>query len=260
MVSTENFNTISFILENLIDIKMKYLIIPIITLLLIGCNSDPKKKTYETEDTEVRNPEIVERKDNMVSTLEAIANAHGYQNWEQVKEVQFTFNVDRDTTHFERSWKWFPKENKVTSIMSDTIVYTYSRKDMDSMAIAKDKAFINDKYWLFAPFQLMWDQKNYTSEVKVNAEAPISGKSMQRMTIVYTNEGGYTPGDAYDFYFEGDFKIKEWVYRKNNQKEPSMITTFENYKNLSGTKLALDHNTADGSTKLYFTKVGVITD
>lgn len=239
---------------------MRSLILPIFISLLISCNSEPKKKIYETENTEVRNPEIVERKENMLSTVDAIADAHGFKNWDTVNEVQFTFNVDRDTTHFERSWKWYPKEDKVTAITNDSIIYTYSRKKMDSMAITKDKAFVNDKYWLFAPLQLMWDQKNYTSTVKVSVKAPISGKKMQKLTIVYNNEAGYTPGDAYDFYFEGDFRIKEWVFRKNNQTEPSMITTFENYKNLSGIKLALDHTNADNSTKLYFTTVGIITN
>ena len=43
---------------------------------------------------------------------------------------------------------------------------------------------------------------------------PLVGENMQKLTIVYANEGGYTPGDAYDFYFGDDFVIREWVFRK----------------------------------------------
>ena len=48
---------------------------------------------------------------------------------------------------------------------------------------------------------------------------------MQKLTIVYGDEGGYTPGDAYDFYFGDDHIIKEWVFRKGNATEPSTMTT-----------------------------------
>ena len=32
----------------------------------------------------------------------------------------------------------------------------------------------------------------------------------------YLSEGGYTPGDAYDIYFNEDYMIKEWTFRKGN--------------------------------------------
>ncbi|RZS91942.1 hypothetical protein [Aquimarina brevivitae] len=241
---------------------MKKLILLGVLGVLVSCNSEPKKKKYDTEETkEIRNPEIIDRKEDMVSTPEAIANAHGYADWKDVIEVAFTFNVDRDSTHFERSWKWYPKKNSVTAITVDstetTSTYTYNRNDMDSTAIAKDRGFINDKYWLFAPLQLVWDQNNYKAEVSVSETAPISQKKMQKLTIVYDNDGGYTPGDAYDFYFEGDFKIKEWVYRAKNQDKPSMITTFEDYKSYNGLKLPTMHTVKDADTKLYFTDVEI---
>lgn len=47
------------------------------------------------------------------SILEKVANAHGLQNWKNVEEIKFTFNVDRDTTHFERTWIWKPKTSDI---------------------------------------------------------------------------------------------------------------------------------------------------
>ncbi len=188
--------------------------------------------------------------------LEQVANAHGLQNWSKVKEIKFTFNVDRDTSHFERTWIWKPKTNDITAITADeTLEYNWA--DMDSVAYKTNGGFINDKYWLLAPFQLKWDAENITHEHLLLEEAPISKEPMQKLTIVYGSEGGYTPGDAYDFYFGDDFIIKEWVFRKANQEEPSMITTFEDYLDTQGMKIATMHKMGEGNFKLYFTGIEV---
>lgn len=191
--------------------------------------------------------------------LEKVAKAHGLENWKNVKEIKFTFNVDRDTSHFERTWAWKPKTNDIKSITAEqTLEYNWA--DMDSTAFKTNGGFINDKYWLLAPFQLVWDGNNIKHEHTVDSEAPISKKPMQKLTIVYGNEGGYTPGDAYDFYFKDDYIVQEWVFRKANQAEPSMITTFEDYEEINGLKIAKAHKMAEGNFNLFFTDVVVKTD
>ncbi len=188
--------------------------------------------------------------------LQKVANANGFQNWKNVEEIKFTFNVDRDTTHFERSWAWKPKTNDITATSAEgTIRYNWA--DMDSVAFKTNGNFINDKYWLLAPYQLVWDADNLNHTHKKEAEAPMSKKAMQKLTIVYGNEGGYTPGDAYDFYFGDDLIIQEWVFRKSNQTEPSMITSFEGYKMVNGLNIATMHKMAEGNFKLYFTDLEV---
>lgn len=213
-------------------------------VLFIGCKTEPKTAATEAE------PEAE------LTIPEKIANAHGYENWKSVSEITFTFNVDRDSTHFERSWVWKPKMNEVTAISGEDTL-TYNPKSMDSIAYKRNAGFINDRYWLMAPFNLMWDSNSYTFEHEASEKAPISGEDMQKLTIVYKNEGGYTPGDAYDFYFKNDYIIKEWVYRKSNQEEPSLATTWENYKDIDGLEIAQDHKKGDGSFHLYFTGLSV---
>ena len=193
------------------------------------------------------------------SILEKVANAHGLENWKNVQEIKFTFNVDRDTTHFERTWIWKPKSNVITSITGEQTL-EYKRSNMDSTAHKTNGWFINDKFWLIAPFQLVWDGNNIKHEHTDNAKAPISKKPMQKLTIVYGSEGGYTPGDAYDFYFGDDYIVQEWVFRKANQSEPSMTTTFENYEEINGLKIAKVHKMAEGNFNLFFTDVVVKTD
>ncbi len=190
------------------------------------------------------------------SILEKVANAHGYENWKNIEEIKFTFNVDRDNSHFERTWVWQPKTNDITSITNQGTLQ-YNRANMDSTAYKTNGDFINDKFWLLAPFQLVWNKNNIKHEHLKDVEAPISKKTMQKLTIVYGNEGGYTPGDAYDFYFGDDFIIQEWTFRKSNQPEPSLITTFEDYVNVKGLKIAKMHKKNEGDFELFFTEITV---
>ncbi|SHH10495.1 hypothetical protein [Flagellimonas flava] len=199
---------------------------------------------------------VAELPEKEMNILEKVAHAHGYAHWKDVKEITFTFNVDRDTTHFERTWVWKPKPNEVTAISGpDTL--TYQRKSMDSIAQKTNGGFINDRYWILAPFNLIWDADNFTHEYTLESKAPISGESMQKLTVVYGNEGGYTPGDAYDFYFKDDFVLREWVFRKANQSEPSMTTTWEDYVTLEGLVLAQDHKMAMPGFSLNFSNLSV---
>lgn len=192
-----------------------------------------------------------------LTTAEKIANANGIDNWKNVSKIAFTFNVDRDSSHFERSWTWHPKTGDVTLISGkDTI--SYNQMAVDSTTLKADESFINDSFWLLAPFHLVWD-KGTTISGFVKEDAPMSKMTMNKITVSYpSNGGGYTPGDAYDFYFGDDYLVKEWIYRKGNSKEePSMITSWDNYQDFNGLKIAKEHKNLEGNFKLYFTNVTV---
>ncbi|WP_297796188.1 hypothetical protein [uncultured Eudoraea sp.] len=214
----------------------------LLMVLVFGCKPE-KKNNSTTSETEQSVPE-------------KIAYAHGLKEWKNVEELKFTFNVDRDTTHFERDWIWNIKENKVTGISSGEST-TYYRNEIDSVVAKVDAGFINDKYWLLAPFNLVWDEGNFSYEHTETAEPPIGKISMQKLTIVYSNEGGYTPGDAYDFYFGDDYIIKEWVFRKGNQADASLATTWEDYADFDGLTISRTHKNSEGNFKLYFTNIEV---
>ncbi|MGC1632382.1 MAG: hypothetical protein WA749_09760 [Gelidibacter sp.] len=198
-------------------------------------------------------PKIIEKE---WTTAEKIANANGIQNWKNVIELQFTFNVDKDTTHFERSWTWHPKTDDVIMISGKDIV-TYNQKAVDSTSMSADKAFINDKYWLLAPFHLVWDTSATISEPS-KVEAPISKTQLNKITITYANAGGYTPGDAYDLFYGDDYLLKEWNYRKGNSKEPTMTSTWEDYEDFKGIKISKLHKRSDINWKLSFTNIKVL--
>ena len=227
--------------------KMKYIttLVFFTLALLTGCKGEKKAETMQPEKE--------------LTLLEKVAYANGFENWKNVEELKFTFNVDRDTSHFDRSWVWKPKINEVTAISAkDTL--TYNRNDMDSVANKTNGSFINDKYWLMAPINILWDKASITTDHVAQVEAPLSKTAMQKLTVTYNQQDGYTPGDAYDFYFGDDFIVKEWVFRRGNQEEPSMTTTWEDYTDSGGLKFAQMHQNEDGSFKLYFTGIEVKTN
>jgi hypothetical protein len=226
--------------------KISYTILTVF-LVFLSCNNSQKSSEVE----------LIDEKDSLqnLDIRHQIANANGYENWKDVSELAFTFNVDRGENHFDRAWIWKPKTGSV-SMISATDTIHYNRSKMDSIVMKTDAAFINDKYWLLAPFQLLWD-KGITFSEKENAVAPISKDTLAQLTIVYGNDGGYTPGDAYDFFYDQDFKIKEWNYRKGNTEAPSMSTTWEDYENFSGIEIAKMHKDSTGGFKLYFSNISV---
>ncbi|MDG1661322.1 MAG: hypothetical protein P8H40_08110 [Winogradskyella sp.] len=211
--------------------------------------------TVSCKSEKSETPSEVEKE---LTIAEKIAAAHGFENWKNVTEVQFTFAVDRDTIKGNgRSWTWLPQKDSV-SMSAGELNVQYSRRNIDNSSLNADRAFINDKYWAFVPFQLVWDTSATISDVS-KATAPISKTEMDMITILYPSEGGYTPGDAYDIYFNEDYMIKEWTFRKGNSTEPSLSTSFENYKEFNGIKIAIDHKQEGSSWNLNFTNVSLKT-
>lgn len=215
---------------------MKKLLV-IISILSVCFSCKQKTKTIQPEKE--------------ISTAEKIANAHGFENWKQVTEVQFTFNK-------KRNWIWHPKTQDITLITKkDTI--NYNRKTIDSLSLKADIAFINDKFWAFIPFQLVWDTSATISEPE-KAKAPISNTTLNKIIITYPSEGGYTPGDAYDIYFDDNYIIKEWGFRKGNKPKAGLTNTFENYQDFNGIKIALDHKKAEGDWNLTLSDIKIKTN
>jgi len=229
---------------------MKYFtVLSLCFLLLVSCNNSKTNKSVDKKDDA---SEVIEN----LSTPQKIAKANGLHSWQDINEIHFTFNVDRTDFHMERSWVWKPKSDIIRfKDEKDTIQYSQSK--LDSLLTPIDAKFVNDKYWLLAPLNLAWDEKNYTFSEEINSIAPISKDTLNKLTIVYKDEGGYTPGDAYDFYFNDEFIIKEWTYRQENNPVPSLTTTWENHELYKGLYIAKNHITDDGSLKIYFTNIKV---
>lgn len=221
----------------------KFLPLFTVLLLLAGCKNEPKKADFS--ETSASNEAPITTK---------IAYANGFENFEKVNQLNFTFNVKvNDTVRSQRSWKWYPKENKIELTENDE-TFSYIKKDsLDEQSKAADQKFINDTYWLLFPYQLMWS--NFESEFHQTATAPISQQQMQGLTVTYSSDGGYTPGDTYRLYFSDDLMVKEWTYESSGGR--TLSTTWEDYETFNGITISKMHKSEDGSFELYFTDIEV---
>ncbi len=193
-----------------------------------------------------------------LTTAEKIANAHGYENWQNVKTFAFTFGGNIEDPNSGRSWVWNPKTNDITLTRNGETT-EYNRNSMDSIALKADRGFINDKFWALIPFQLVWDEGVTISDSE-KITSPVNQEDLNKITITYSNEGGYTPGDAYDIYFDDDYIIREWSFRRGNAPEPSMSNTFENYNDHNGIKVAQDHQIAGSDRNLLVRNIKVVLE
>ena len=199
-----------------------------------------------------------EKKEEPVKELtiaEKIANAHGYENWSKVKTFAFTFGGSINDPNSGRAWVWNPKTNDI-KLTRNGEVTEYNRSSMDSTALKADRGFINDKFWALIPFQLVWDSGTTISESE-KATSPVNQEELNKITLTYSNEGGYTPGDAYDIYFDDTYTIREWSFRRGNAPEPTLSNTFEDYQDFNGIKIALSHKRDEGDWNLLLRNIKV---
>ena len=91
---------------------------------------------------------------NEFSIAQKIADAHGFEHWNNVKSFAFTFGGKIDDSQSGRSWVWYPKTNQITLKNGDETI-VYNRNELDSTSIKTDKAFINDKFCALIPFQVL---------------------------------------------------------------------------------------------------------
>jgi len=191
------------------------------------------------------------------TVINSIAKANGVESWKNVAQIKFTFNVDwKEKNTTKRQWTWNPKTNDI-SLVEKGKETLYNQSKLDSLSLGADKHFINDKFWLLFPYQLVWD-KGTIITLKNKQISPIKEENLNLLTIVYDTEKGYTPGDAYDVFYDDNFIIKEWVFRKGNQEKASLVTTFENYESFNGINIGKEHVNKNGFFRLYFTDVEVI--
>ncbi len=187
---------------------------------------------------------------------EQIANAYGLDSWGQVEAIRYTWNAQLPGVKVSHSWVWEPKTGQITYEGKDKegklVKVTYQSAQLSSQpANVKDEiepSFINDQYWTFFPFHLVWDSSAIVTDDGMR-KLPLGHGSARRVVVKYPAEaGGYTPGDAWDLYVGKDNRVEQFVYYRGGPKKPRVvIATWAGYKKAGPILISTEHRgTADG--------------
>ena len=228
--------------------------VPVIGVLLIGVLCSPAGVSAQ------QRPPIVDK----------IVKAHGFDSWDQIDAIRYTFNIDVASLKLKitRSWVWEPKTDRISYDGPDKtgkpVKVTYSHSQPESITdVVKneiDPAFINDQYNLFSHFHLVWDTSATVEDAGMQ-KLPLEKGSAEKVVMQYpSNGGGYTPGDTWAFYVAPDGKIRELDFHHGGKAPPAVFTAiYADYKKVGPLLLALDHRgKADGKpARIFFTNVAV---
>jgi len=193
-----------------------------------------------------------------------IAKAYGFQSWDQVEQLRFTFHVQRGKDQRARAWVWEVKPDRVSFAGTDKegkpVKLTYLRSELNAQRAQQmkeiDANFINDQYWLLFPLHLAWDQAAKVEDTGVH-KLPIGPGSARRIVVTYPPSGGYTPGDVYELFVGKDDRIVQWIYHRGGAAKPTLAATWEVYRRLGPLVVSLSHRGAEKGFRLWFTGVDV---
>jgi hypothetical protein len=190
-----------------------------------------------------------------------IAVSYGIDHFDQVEQIQYTFNVKVGDKGVNRFWIWEPKIDNVTFKAGNNEEYiSYNRKEINDASSENlkkiDAWFINDNYWLLFPYRVAWDSGVKVEDIG-SQPLPMGDGSAKCVVVTYPSTGGYTPGDVYELFLDNEYKLTHWVYRRGGSPEPTRITTWEDHRHVGPLTLSLMHQAADGNFRLWFTNVGV---
>lgn len=180
-----------------------------------------------------------------------IARAYGIGNFRKIKKISYTFNVKFKDKEIHRRWTWYPKTDDV---IFEDLNLKYPRDNIPEELKATDHNFINDNYWLLFPFHLVWDSDIKFEEVKGKQPSPVKNQMLNKLIVKYINNAGYTPNDIYELYYDDNYIVKEWVYRKGGSETDTRAATWENNKNYKGVMISREHR-GNNNFRLWFSNI-----
>jgi len=192
-----------------------------------------------------------------------VAEAYGIQDFGQIEQIKYTFNVQLPDRNVRRSWTWQPKTDEVTFTAggnAQPVVYSRNKISAATTGDLKkvDGWFINDNYWLLFPIHMAWDKQAKVDDVG-RKDMPTGGGKARCLVVSYPPEGGYTPGDVYELFLDDSFRITQWIYRKGGSTVPTNVATWDDYRQVGPLILALNHKWTNKNVRIWFSEVAVKT-
>jgi hypothetical protein len=207
-----------------------------------------------------------------------MAKTFGVDSWGQIEGLRYTWNAElpgavkpfdggSGTITISHKWEWDPKTGTITyegkDMNGQPLKVTYQRSDMsgqtDVVKNLVDPAFFNDQYWLLIPLHAIWDTSAKVTDEGAQKPALLDDPA-DLISVKYTGNDGYTPGDTWDLYVDAGHRLVEMDYHRGGPKKPSLVVvTWTGYKKAGPLLFSTEHKgTADGAPfHLFFTDVSV---
>lgn len=211
--------------------------------IFVGCASSPASKG---------SPEGVE-------LIRAVVNQGGLKSLTDLERLAFTFNVERGDNDLERAWQYEPQSGTVT-LTENGNEFTYNRQaqPLSDDAVAADKKFINDTYWLTFPYYALTADNEITAPESAKAPNRFAEQDdavYQKVTVRFPT-GGYTPGDAYDLYIDNSDRVRYWVFRRGMKPDGSAIQ-WAGYETFEGVEVSTERLNPAGDKRIWFSGIEV---
>ena len=196
-----------------------------------------------------------------------MAKTFGLDSWDKIEGLRYTWNVElpgavkpfdggAGTITIAHKWEWEPKTGTITYEGKDSNgqpeKVTYKRSELasqsDMVKNVVDPAFFNDQYWLLIPFHAIWDTSATVTDDGMQKMSLTDG-SAERITVKYSGDGGYTPGDTWELYVGADNRVQQMVFHHGGSAKPNtVVATWAGYKKAGPLLVSTDHHgTADGT-------------
>lgn len=191
-----------------------------------------------------------------------VAEAYGFDGFDKIEQLKYTFNAQIEDKTVSRSWIWMPQKNQVIYLgdNQDSEPFTYNRDIVSkgSDAIKEvDSKFINDQYWLVFPFHLVWDEGIRIEVEDEKVDLPLGSGMSTKISVIYPDTGGYTPGDIYELYLDENYMITKWIYRRGGSDTPTRISSWEDNTQFGPITISLNHQGPDSNFRVWFTNVEI---
>lgn len=174
-----------------------------------------------------------------------VMRAHGAAAFAGVKTLRFTFVVEekgKAEPLLEAKHVWEIAAQRATVSWKGKTV-TINLADPASYAEGDAKAaygrWVNDSYWLIAPFKL----RDAGTQVRAGGKRTVDGAEYETLEISYAGVG-LTPGDRYTWYLDPKTKLLvRWDYRPTADKVFSSPRT--DFIEVAGMKFSTVHPFTD---------------
>lgn len=213
---------------------LKYLTVVLLTVIAIGA------VTYLVVNQPLPDGtvglEAEELADDMLEALNKTA-------YDSVEYIEFGFRG-------VHSYKWDKQENKVLVSWEDQTIFLDLNRSVNSFNLLELKAykyFINDSFWLVAPFKVR--DEGVTRSI-VTLEDP----SERGLLVTYAS-GGLTPGDSYLWIIDENGFPKAWKLWTSNVPIGGLKFTWDGWVNMDDKWFSTIHESSILSVPLEITTV-----